>query len=258
MCRLAFITRRFAGIPDWLEQMEKSFGGDGNGIATLANGIRKGVNLSVKGTVDILEQERGPALWHSRKVSSGMKCDELCHPFPTAGGFLVHNGHWSEGARMAEVLDTIYEGDYSDTWLMARLIRVLGFRKAVNRYKPSGVWLYMSKKGNLGIYKNGGNLWHSGKLRAFGSEAPANTEKWHHWHRVADGLYMPGDRIQKAPEPMLVRPRSDDCYSLFPWAKEQTAQLGFSVPAGGYPPKTQTIVQDMESGRKVLRAILGD
>lgn len=197
MCRLAFVTRRFKTLPQWLEQLERSNGGHGNGVVTADGEVYKGVDLRVEDTLCVLRGTRAPALWHSRRVSSGPKCDELCHPFDCAGGWLVHNGHWSWGDFAAEIFqDLLGGGHVSDTRLFSKLVDKMGFAKATAKYKPSGVWLWMNGKGKLSAYKNGGSLYYSANLQCWGSEpAPQG-----HWFQVKDGLY-PAGVLPKEPEP---------------------------------------------------------
>lgn len=178
MCRLAYFGRHFDALPAWLLQLEKSFGGDGTGFAT--QGVMfKAVDMTAEQSYDKIKTVKAPVLWHTRKCSSGRKVDELCHPFPCDGGFLVHNGHWYEGDMAARAMSDIGEitDELSDTAFFARLVDSLGFASAVIKYKPSGVWLHMNHRGRLALYKNGGSLHYCPKLQAWGSE-PAPQGKW--------------------------------------------------------------------------------
>ena len=190
MCRLAFITKRFKGFHEWLAMLEASQGGHGNGVAVGRESL-KGVDVTVDATVDFIRSCNRNVLWHTRRISSGHKCDELCHPFPCDGGWLVHNGHWSEGDDIADTIRILKpdDGAMSDTKLFALLVDKLGFERAVKRYEPSGVWLHMTHKGKLRVWKNWGSLHYSPDLNAYGSE-PAEHG---YWFEVADGFYRPGE-----------------------------------------------------------------
>src|SRR6267142_138833 len=139
MCRLAYITRPFTGLKDWLLQMEKSLGGDGNGVVT-SKKLLKGVDVTIQQIIDEIEETKMPSLFHTRKASSGSKCDRLCHPFPCRKGFLVHNGHWTEGDYASHILkDTTNCELTSDTEVFSKIVDKLGFEKACEKYEPDGI-----------------------------------------------------------------------------------------------------------------------
>ncbi|MDE2104739.1 MAG: hypothetical protein KGL39_46310, partial [Patescibacteria group bacterium] len=144
MCRLAYIRRPFDGMQEWLEQLERSCGGDGNGVA-VGNGLVKGVSLTVQQTVIEIERHAkrnhgwAHSLWHTRKTSSGGDCDQLCHPFACDNGWLAHNGHWHQMAMEAKK----FRGNWSDTRMFSLLVDRTGFADAITKYEPPGVWLHM-------------------------------------------------------------------------------------------------------------------
>lgn len=199
MCRLAYITKRFQGLEPWLEKMDKSCGGDGIGLVT-AGRCRKGLGVTVSYSHDLIRKSRKPALWHTRRVSCGRKSSKLCHPFACAGGWLVHNGHWLDGAISARILGDLWQGNLSDTALFARLVNQFGFEKSTERYTPSGVWLWMDSKHQLSVYKNSGSLCYSKDLGAWGSESADEGN----WISVASGFYGPKDNVKKE-EPIVER-----------------------------------------------------
>ena len=190
MCRLAYIPKLFKSLPQWLRQLEESFGGDGNGIA-MGGELFKGLGMTVEACVNLMRFGPLPALWHTRKVSSGHKNDRLCHPFPCDGGWLAHNGHWQAGHIAAMTHRDINGGPVlSDTAFFALLVDRMGFETACDKYNPTGVWLFMEESGLLSVHKNGGSLHFCRKLGAWGSE-PARQGKW---IEVPDGWYGPGER----------------------------------------------------------------
>ena len=192
MCRVAYVKRPFADMERWFHQLECSAGGDGNGVAVGPH-HDKGVDLSVEQTVGFVEhyaarrreQKKAPlpALWHTRRTSSGDSCDDLCHPFPCDGGWLVHNGHWGWAHQEAA---KVQARPMSDTRLFSLIVDNNGFESAVKKFEPPGVWLHMTRDGSLRVWKRRGDLCYSLGVGALGSE-PAAVGKW---QDVADGLHV--------------------------------------------------------------------
>lgn len=133
MCRLAFIPGRAkitkAQMLNLLDDLEVSFGGDGNGyvaISPTSKNIKhsKAVKLNNERIVNETYKliQRGWALYyHTRKISVGWSSDTQCHPFKISGpkfkGYLCHNGTWFEGSTFAK-----YFKCGSDTAALAKLI----------------------------------------------------------------------------------------------------------------------------------------
>jgi hypothetical protein len=144
--------------------------------------VRKGINLDVYECADWVMSSKKPALFHTRRASIGGLSTSLCHPFKCHGGYLVHNGHWLEGAAIADQRQSLT----SDTQIMAEFVEDLGFEEAMRKLDPAGVWLWMdAKDGSLQIFKRGGTLWMCEELGAVGSEPAAEG----HWFAVANGFY---------------------------------------------------------------------
>ncbi len=201
MCRLARITRWWPGLEDWLRQLQRSYGGDGNGVASGGKCL-KGLNVTNRKIAKRIKRSRLPSLYHTRWCSSGWRCSFLCHPFRCGGGWLAHNGTWYEGAKTAEQWSKESGQPWSDTLVMAAVMDRLGFAEAMERRNPSGVWLWQNYKGELHVHKRFGQLWHSPALDAWGSEPPAGEPG--DWYEVADGDYGPGDVPAEAPPRPLV------------------------------------------------------
>ncbi len=223
MCRLAFIERPFKGLETWLKQLERSAGGNGNGVA-VGRQVLKGIKLSVVATVAAMHNlqppRRGrkrplPALWHTRRTSSGNSVDQLCHPHRCAGGWLAHNGHWS--IAHTEAMKLTGRGPMSDTRFFSLLVQHRGFLKAAREFRPPGVWLHMRDNGSLAAWKSGGSLWHCPELGAWGSE-PATMGAW---HRVADGEYGYGDAPAREPNECV-----DD---LWDWEEACLAEFDYDL-----------------------------
>lgn len=243
MCRLAYVSKPFKGMRRWLADLEKSAGGDGTGFVS-GGKVTKSVAMSAKQSFELIE--KWPCLWHTRRVSSGPKVDELCHPFPCDDGWLVHNGHWHSGHVAAKGLEDILDmAPLSDSAYFAILVDKLGFADACKRYGPNGVWLHMDRHSkSLAVWKNGGSLWYSPKLGAWGSE-PAGDG----WHKVEDGWYNYGEEPEAKPEPP---PRN---YHMYPALSSPHTHRMPSVPSMSplCPSKKGSLVVDPATGRLVIR-----
>jgi hypothetical protein len=100
------------------------------------------------------------------------------------------------------VLDDLGSAEHlSDTKVFAMLVNRMGFKRAVRKHKPTGVWLWMSSKGRLSVWKSGGSLHYSPDFGALGSE-PARQG---YWYEVADG-YCPSGQTPKREPPAFVPP----------------------------------------------------
>lgn len=143
MCRLAYlppnvrVNRKTMG--NFFEQLECSFGGDGNGYAAISpNGdvvIEKGVKRSAHELAKscmALNRAGWHVYFHTRKTSIGFNHDDQCHPFKIDGpawkGTLCHNGTWSDGGVLAKYFDV-----GSDTAAFARLIGEFGLEEIERR-----------------------------------------------------------------------------------------------------------------------------
>lgn len=107
MCRLALFNREailFLGhdLDVLLCHLEKSLGGDGNGIGMLWQEsehikVRKGVHFQAKHAAGELrfavQQGADWSLFHTRMATAGGICSRACHPFQRGRLVLAHNGH---------------------------------------------------------------------------------------------------------------------------------------------------------------------
>lgn len=87
--------------------MEKSQGGDGNGIAFLQDGtirVAKGVQAKTDALALFASEIESPILFHTRRASSGPIVDSLCQPFMQGGIAITHNGHWGSWDEVAREL----------------------------------------------------------------------------------------------------------------------------------------------------------
>jgi len=205
MCRLLYLPSKVRPkrvvLIEWLESLIASQGGDGNGLATLRGGVVKGLSLDAEQCADLILASRGAALWHTRAVSSGIKSDDLCHPFDTGHGWLAHNGHWHQGAFAAK----LFQGSWSDTAIAAYWIELYGWDSFCRECRV-GVWLHLTPRGLQVLYCSG-SLYVESRTGALCSEP---TRLWGDWQPVRPGAYQAGERPKT--EPIKLWPTS----SLFP------------------------------------------
>lgn len=189
MCRLMYLPTNVRPprqvLTEWMAQLESSFGGHGIGYATSSRGAIKGEKITPKSSaLDITRNLKGAVIWHTRRASIGSVGDDLCHPFPTTqGSYLVHNGHWGDGAFFA----TMFKGLWSDTRVAALAIQCKGW-KAFTRYCNNGVWLHLTPKG-LQVHYASGSLWGETETGALCSEP---CKDWGKWAKVMQGTYDDG------------------------------------------------------------------
>lgn len=95
MCRLAIMDKKGFesldkefGVYEYMDFLEKSNGGHGNGYALIKDGeileADKGINLSNEEIYcNIAEKDFDYFIYHTRITSQGSTCDNQCHPFIT-------------------------------------------------------------------------------------------------------------------------------------------------------------------------------
>lgn len=132
MCRLALLNRQavcllesWGALEPLLKQLECSFGGHGNGVATLWSEtgrvtIQKGVALSTEKAARVLsratEREADWMLFHTRRASSSAIADQHCHPFRAGKLTLAHNGHDADFARLGRSIGITDSELITKTW----------------------------------------------------------------------------------------------------------------------------------------------
>jgi hypothetical protein len=137
MCRMALLPSNWKGkeAVEFLDALEKSMGGDGNGFAWRdAEGpaIMKGLEVE-NSALDTINATSSMVLYHTRKTSAGTMNDENTQPFFTDAAnpvapILCHNGTWTDYKdffKIAVMTGQIAIGTYtswSDTRFMAWLI----------------------------------------------------------------------------------------------------------------------------------------
>ena len=189
MCRLAYIKEpeKFGteNLTLLFTELEKSQGGDGNGIAGFSNGIPvciKGAKLKIPELMQKIEGIKWDAgfIFHTRKSSKGEISDFNTHPFLTKNNYiLAHNGHWSGADNFKPAL--LINGEISlsdflkcnDSYIMSLLIDKFGF-DAVELM--TGTILVMNK--NDIILYNGGEFMRGdiNETTIFASEIPEELQ----------------------------------------------------------------------------------
>jgi hypothetical protein len=186
------IQRNVKLLKRWLQQLEDSNGGHGNGLATVEKGAVKGVKLSAKRCARIISRTVQPVVWHTRRISCGAQVDELCHPFSTGDatrGWLIHNGHWAKGAFGAALL----KGCWSDSRVAALYIKLYGW-KAFTEVCDRGVWIHLTPTGRQ-VHYCSGSLFVEQDTGALCSEP---TKLWGTWLPAAHGTYDEKEPVQIA------------------------------------------------------------
>ena len=196
MCRMAVIFDTVAPFEGKAEELafflaflERSQGGQGNGIGTFVDGkpqILKAVKFTVSDCATRIMEQPAPATgwyWHTRLASMGGVKDELCHPFTQGKYLFMHNGCWNSVYRVGKWLLHSRQIDFktlkecSDSSLMSWLIERFGY-DALNRF-------YMNGKIIVGT-KDKTYLWTSwgefeglrfGKSWIYASEFPLGMER---------------------------------------------------------------------------------
>jgi hypothetical protein len=142
----------FAPLARALNQLERSYGGDGNGVYSADTGaIVRGVDLTTAEiaydtfAVDALH------VFHTRYATAGGARSSLNHPF-TAGAYaLAHNGHWSGYKRYAP-----HGAVTSDTETAAGLVARHGLGILLDpAFNGSGVWIAGHECGAYVINRSG-------------------------------------------------------------------------------------------------------
>lgn len=190
MCRLAMFNKQFmekAGreqLLTFLDQLEKSNGGHGNGFALIDKGrvrfFHKSITLANRQIVNMAfsSEDNLPdwLIYHTRIASAGSKKDDNCHPYiNTSRNFLAcMNGTVTSFGSMAKILDI------TDTELMFRNIdafnipidTLLEFSPRWLGLKDGKVFAVNPSNGGLQYYND-----EDGCI-AIASEKPVGSTAW--------------------------------------------------------------------------------
>lgn len=130
MCRLALFNKKgthyieeFYGLEKYLDVLEKSCGGNGNGLGLITNGkvtfLNKGLKYSNKEIAKkMLITNYDYAIYHTRVKSAGNIKDSNCHPYMNKEGdfLLAMNGTISELSKFSKFTDL------TDTEILFRML----------------------------------------------------------------------------------------------------------------------------------------
>ncbi len=156
MCRLAIFggIQKVGPLTTSLEQLEKSMGGDGNGVWNSLEGeILKGVNITPAEIAEEVAGKPGFNLFHTRMSTAGGVRSEINHPFAAGEWVLAHNGHWSSWFSYAE-------GTISDTQTAASIVEKHGPGVLLNpEFDHSGVWVVANEDGAYVLHRGWTNFY---------------------------------------------------------------------------------------------------
>lgn len=180
MCRIAYIPEpgmlSVGDYTDLFSYLEKSMGGDGNGLtATIDGALRvfKGVRMGVEVLASIADNVNSPVLFHTRRATTGGICNALCQPFVDNGTALVHNGIWHGWANPASEL--ILQGaldanaPINDSLAAAALVADYG-RYTLEAIK-SGVFVVMTTEGAW-LHLRSGTFKYCEEMGVYASDFP--------------------------------------------------------------------------------------
>jgi len=197
MCRIAFINKvdlaklSALDLETVFSELERSQGGDGNGIAALDSSgkihLRKGLRYDTMDAAIFAKSARFEwVLFHTRAASQGYLDDASCHPFYLAGGrptVIAHNGTWGDSTNVLMMLWLANQlPERALLWSDTRLLAWIASRKGITFLQV------LARKGRhtFVVYQDGvvklingrdfGYFEYKG-ARIYASE-PVGTEKW--------------------------------------------------------------------------------
>ena len=128
MCRLAYVVNNRVSkslLTDLFLTLEKSMGGDGNGVGGFIDGkplVEKAIKKTANEFVSDKTWDHG-YLFHTRRASVGSIEDNNCHPFIWGNTITMHNGH-IDGAGVLKLMMFENLDKYSaDGWSMDTLAK---------------------------------------------------------------------------------------------------------------------------------------
>lgn len=180
MCRIAYVPcpalLEIGDFTDLFSYLEKSVGGDGNGLATVIDGsikVFKGVRLDVKVLARIAAHAEGPVLFHTRRATTGGICNALCQPFVDNGTALVHNGIWRgwDGPAMELILQGSLDANAPINDSLAAATLVANYGRYTLEAINSGVFVVMRRKGAW-LHLRQGTFKYCEELGVYASDFP--------------------------------------------------------------------------------------
>lgn len=128
MCRIAYFSNKaierltVKQLAEFLDRLEISGGGDGNGVGGITKDhefvVHKGVYVTNHEIAEIMKSTEwvNGCIYHTRAASSGVVNDFLCHPFIAMNKncLLAHNGHVTTAYTLLKLLKALYPDRYGD------------------------------------------------------------------------------------------------------------------------------------------------
>lgn len=174
MCRLAIIDKKgfeslektTLGALGYLDYLEKTNGGHGNGYALIKDGkiveVEKGLSLDneyIYNTCRCIDFDY--FIYHTRITSQGTTCDNQCHPFvtPKKDFLLCMNGTEREYGNIGKLIGTsdtdaifriFYSLDINEESLSKFTSRFIGFRKKKGSKKG---YVFFTNSSYMGLQK---------------------------------------------------------------------------------------------------------
>lgn len=205
MCRLflsnkkavKMIDKRY-GILKYLDSLEKSCGGHGNGFILVKDGkmifALKGVELKNEKVIIALKKIKYDwIIYHTRVASAGSKKDANCHPYWNESNTfaLAMNGTVRDVGNLAKDID-ITDTDMIFRMINKKLIDVEAVKNVVPNFigfKDSKVWACSNG------YSNGLKFIDKDGALAIASEFP--TEFFKDYETMEDGFWWEGTEIKE-------------------------------------------------------------
>lgn len=156
MCRIMYTPNpgllEEEDFADLFSHLEKTMGGDGNGLATMVGGtIRtfKGIRLDIQVLARIAANANSPILFHTRRATTGGICNALCQPFVDDGMAVVHNGLWRDwaGPAMELILQGSMDADAPINDSLTAAVLASRFGRYALEAINSGVFVVMTTNG---------------------------------------------------------------------------------------------------------------
>lgn len=180
MCRIAYIPEPkkvdWNDLADLFDYLDSSQGGDGMGVATIYNGQIRVVRGLSKGIDDLAltaRESEGPALFHTRRATTGPVCDYLCQPFVVDNTAIVHNGLWRDWDDVATelIIRGLLDAHYPINDSLTAAVMAAKFGRYSLEVITSGVFVGMTINGAW-LHLRGGSFEWCGEDNIYASDFP--------------------------------------------------------------------------------------
>lgn len=184
MCRIFFNPSKTTSfttlsLDDFFIRLEKSGGGDGNGIFS----FERNVLLRSISYMPWLDEPKGMLIFHTRKATNGLVRDYNCQPFVGDRYIVAHNGVFSAVENYAKILGYPHPSEkYSDSYVMAWIIEKVGILNFYTAFEDKGygvILAYDKELKQMFLLKTSGSFTWA-KLKSNGKNLYC-TEKLDYW-----------------------------------------------------------------------------